>query len=189
MLLSLCWARTQAHEYVEYPAPTTIDNPDMFMKLALWDTLDQDTKLRVSQWISHLEANHLGLPTMKVVIDSSLSERTIANYYDIEHLISFNSLYLDDMQKCCIAVLHEARHNFQYRMSEIIDELDEKQKALLLISDFVIIRRELYEDYIHGYDDSIGHYFQLVEQDSRAYADERFSTAYRIRLPAVSPAA
>ena len=181
---SICWARAQAQDYVEYPTAEDIPD-DIFMQLALWDTLDDDSKQQVLQGVSDIEAINLGVQRLEVIIDSTLPDQTIACYCDDRHRISVNSSYLDNMEQATVGVCHEARHALHHAAADALDNLSEAQKRLVIFKDIEQIRREL-NSYIHGSDDLLGYYQQVVEIDSRSYAEERFNTFYLAHLPAVS---
>lgn len=188
LLMILCLVRAQIHqiqECAEYPVPTSIEdeeNRETFMQLALWDTLNDEAKQCVLQRIADIEATYLGTPRVIVTI-SELPIQTVACYCDYDHRITVNSLHLGDMEKTVIGVLHESRHVWQHRVCEV--RLSEEQQNLLLFRDIVQMRCEI-TNYIHGSDDLTGYYFQLIESDSRAYAEDRFTTVYLSHLPAVS---
>lgn len=87
----------------------------------------------------------------------------------------------DDSEKVLNTVLHEIRHNFQHRMIDmyqsIEEHIDEQYKDLQVFRE-IQEYRENFSDYCSGDENYDEYYRQVVEQDSREWAEKRIKEFY-----------
>lgn len=149
-----------------------------------WEDYLTQEKLDILQIISDYECS-VNLGCDRVNLYSGRTDRTsVLGEYENRNrsvLISQTHLENDDPEKILNTVLHEIRHNFQHRMIDmyqsIEEHIDEQYKDLQVFRE-IQEYRENFSDYRSGNEDYDEYYRQVVEQDSRNWAEQRIKEFY-----------
>ena len=149
-----------------------------------WEDYSTQEKLDILQIICDYECS-VNLGCDRVNLYSGRTERTsVLGEYENRNrsvLISQTHLENDDSEKVLNTVLHKIRHNFQHRMIDmyqsIEEHIDEQYKDLQVFRE-IQEYRENFSDYCSGDENYDEYYKQVVEQDSREWAEKRIKEFY-----------
>ncbi len=157
----------------------------------LWQTLTMEQKTAALQTVADIEAASLGLPWSLTVSGADLPDSTAAEYLHASLSVFVDTDYLEQAGsiKCVSAVLHECYHGYEYALCSIYSSVDEEFRDLAGIRDARDYISE-FSNYIGGeVDGDLTQYSeQRVEQDARAYADERIRAYEPFLFSAAAPA-
>lgn len=157
-----------------------------------WSALSVEQKLNVLQVVANIERRYLGLATELTVGAANLEQleeeiQTVSGYCEETHeiLVDIDALLGADPWDLVNSIAHEARHCYQYRLTEMYLATKNADKNLLLfrearVSAFI----DEFAHYENGKDDFWGYYNQELERDAREYAAEREEDDYRSQINA-----
>lgn len=144
-----------------------------------WQKLSVDGKLNVLQVVANIEQRYLGIPFGVTVGAANLGEDELGTYNDRTHeiTIDLDCLLNEQARECLVVVCHEAYHCYQHCVVSVYNELDSKDKQLLLFYPAEVYTKE-FQNYQDGSDDILGYYLQRCEIDARAYGDSAADDYY-----------
>ncbi len=154
---------------------TISNNMDMLLKLQPdeWEKLDVQEKLDVCQCIANIEGNYLGI-SHELNVGSKFLENDTLGYYmnrthqiiiDLECLETKSSVYILEI------VCHEAYHAYSHALCDMYQNLDDKDKNLLLFRSTKQYIEE-FSDYKEAEEDLYAYIDQLCEQDAYEYGTD-----------------
>lgn len=142
-----------------------------------WVMLGKQERINVLQWISDYECVFaLGCKTADVQTGYPKSECVLGEYNHIQNTITINEEHLmaSPVEEVIDTLLHETRHVWQQTISdmynEIEDKLSDEYKKLSFFQTAEEIR-DNFDSYTSGTRDFDEYYFQIVESDSRDWAE------------------
>ncbi len=138
-----------------------------------WNTKTIKEKLDVLQTAANIEQHYLGLPHELYVGASDLNEDESGHYEDSirQITISINRLMQDSPWDVLGTVCHEAYHCYQYRLIDVMNSIDERDRNLNLFRKAHAYSEE-FDHYNDGKGDLLAYYSQHCEIDAWDYAEE-----------------
>ena len=151
----------------------------------VWQTLALQQRIDLLQQVVDYEAGwQLHCDSLPVQIRVADSEDTLA-YYDGEAInLDRDHLLNRTVGQTVQSALHELRHHYQYQVAAMLQAVEQQLPEYAQLAYFDTARRYTanMEDYVSSDDDLTGYYYQLMEQDARAYAAERYETFYQEQI-------
>ena len=151
----------------------------------VWDELPMAERMDLLQTVANIERTYLGVPHELWVGAAELEDGVQGRYNSVTNQIalSLDHLAEDDVDDVLDTVLHECYHAYQHSLVELYGQSPERYRDLQLFSAAQDYAEEM-ADYQHGDGDNFrAYYFQRMEQDARAYAEEGVAD-YRERIAA-----
>ena len=144
-----------------------------------WDTLSVQEKLDVCQIIANIEANYFGIEQELYVEMGELGKDVNGHYESDSHKIVINTEHIMESPAAAVinTICHEAYHSYQFRLVELYDSLDEKNRSLKIFYKSSIYSEE-FKNYISGDEDLEAYYSQDIEYDARKYAKSAVEDYY-----------
>lgn len=154
------------------------------LKNTKWKEYGTQEKLDILQTVCTYECTeNLGCVSPKVLSGQPENDRVYGEYSENTNtvLIDIDHLENDPLATVLDTLLHEARHAYQHAVvkafSEIETGLDDQALALNCFKTIASFR-DNFEHYYTGKDDLFAYYHQVVEYDSRVWAQERMKSTY-----------
>lgn len=160
----------------EHVLETMGNNIDMIRKLdqECWESLSYREKYDTLQQVADTECLYLGLPQVTVSL-VEMERPSVMGYYDHSDRtvnVNHNAFQEASAEYLLSVVFHEIFHCMEYGLVEVYFSVDPVYRELQIFDKAEIYLEEL-TDYTDGFEDPGKYYAQLVEQDSREYAEKR----------------
>jgi len=160
----------------EHVLETMGNNIDMIRKLdqECWESLSYREKYDTLQQVADTECLYLGLPQVTVSL-VEMERPSVMGYYDhSDRTVNVNcSAFEEASPEYLVSVLlHEVYHGVEYALVEIYLSTDTEYRDLKIFGKAPIYLDEL-TNYVNGSEDYEKYHAQLIEEDSRKYAEER----------------
>ena len=140
-----------------------------------WGMISLEQKVETLQLVVDIETAYLGLPDQIEICAEKMGSTTAGGYIHEERRIIINEDYLKygRSEDCLKTVLHEMFHSYEHHLVSMYAEISDRYRGLLYIRN---ASGYLYEFnyYVSGSDNYAEYVSQHVEQDSNAYAKDRF---------------
>ena len=141
-----------------------------------WFPLSEKEKLQVLQAICNCEANYWGMEDRIMVVMDDLEEGEVGTYYDSERRIVIDKQHLekDDAIEVLDTVLHEMYHAWQHCLVRLYLDSSESQRKMRVFMHCEEYLNEMknYQNSGDSHEEFMEYYGQLIEQDSREYAED-----------------
>lgn len=161
---------------ISQPALEIIDNTDMLRKLDqdCWSSLSDREKHDLLQQVVDTECRYLGLPQHTVSLVEMELPSVLGSYSHKNRTVNLNhNVFLEASAERLISVLfHEMYHGVEYALVEVYLSADPVYRGINALAKAETYLDEL-TNYTYGEENFEKYYAQLVEQDSRKYAEER----------------
>jgi len=154
-----------------------------------WAVLSEKERLAVLQQVCDWEtAQILGCSSCTLEL-GELENLTMGHYDAQRDTIVVSSNALVSWQQGLNVVLHESRHAWQWNMIELLKKLEAENPDIIHTHPFDTYAafRETWMGYVDGNEDYDGYYVQSIEQDSRAWAEQRLQEYYYLQFGAGDP--
>ena len=163
---------------------TISNNMDMLLKLQPdeWEKLDIKEKLDVCQCVANIEGNYLGITHELNVGSKFLENNTLGCYMNRTHQIIIDLECLETKSSVYILeiICHEAYHAYSHALCDMYQNLNDKDKELLLFRSTKQYIEE-FSDYKEVEEDLYEYIDQQCEQDAYEYgADATKDYMWRI---------
>lgn len=162
---------------IEPVLETMSNRTDVIAKLENdhWNTLTTSARLETLQEILNIECAYLGLPgSLTVSVIEMDRESVHGSYSHSKRTVNINQTVFSSAspEYLLSILLHEVYHSFEHACIDLLETSDSSYQNLMLFDRAVIYAYES-SNYISGEDDYQAYYNQLMEADSRAYAELR----------------
>lgn len=155
---------------------TMENNIDLLRRLEQdrWDTLSDEEKHETLQEVADMECRYLGLPQVTVSV-VEMEDSSVGGYYSHSAgavCINQDAVHVGTAEHLLSIVFHEIYHSMEHGIVEVYLSADPKHRELQFFDKAEIYMEEL-NNYISGSENFEKYYEQLVERDSREYAQKR----------------
>lgn len=162
---------------IEPVLETMSNRTDVIAKLENdhWNTLNTSARLNTLQEILDIECAYLGLPDPLTVSVIEMDRESVhGSYSHSKRTVNINqNIFSNASPEYLLSILlHEVYHSFEHACIDLLKTTDPSYQNLLLFDRAVIYAYES-SNYISGEEDYQAYFNQLMEADSRAYAELR----------------
>ncbi len=177
---------TMPESHIQYDETVVEDYENTLSKLEYmsWRRATVDEKTEIIRNICDYECYEmLGVEPPEINVTTEKDDGLVAYYNRKTETVSINRFYFEysPVETVIEAVLHECRHKWQHKVTELYEKLgDSEMKEYLDLSIFDGARgfSADFGNYQSGSDNYLGYYFQDVEVDARDWSEERVSDFY-----------
>lgn len=151
-----------------------------------WEKMSKEERATAMVDLARIEKNYLGITQELQIQFVNLESKNLAGSTNAQDgVIRLDEGYLSqytnryNAHEAMDTVCHEVRHIYQHEITDLYKKVDEADRKLLIFrsADKYI---EEFDNYIQANEDGTKYYNQLVEQDSRGYADTRKNYYYNL---------
>jgi hypothetical protein len=148
-----------------------------YLKRSVYRDLSMQEKLNALQTLLDIETQYLFDAPGEVELCCAATKDGTLGYYILGYsTIVISEKALNDRDRAVSCILHEARHAYQERVVQYLEEAGAFDTPLLKDTEVYAWRSE--EDhYASGQEDFESYYSQRIEQDAREYS-EKWLEAY-----------
>ncbi len=148
-----------------------------YLKQSVYRDLSMQEKLNALQTLLDIETQYLFDAPGEVELCCAATKDGTLGYYILGYsTIVISEKALNDRDRAVSCILHEARHAYQERVVQYLEEAGVYDTTLLKETEVYAWRSEE-NHYVSGQEDIENYYSQRIEQDAREYS-EKWLEAY-----------